>query len=144
MKIEWTAGDTYIIGKTKLNKTFKKVAGDIKWKDNKGELTIINPILEGGLEKGKITIDCTAEKINGDIQIDTCTIIIPKPTAEEAEADCKDEIETSFPTEWLDKYGTIEKDKAIKACIEYKRTTRPKLMQDYYEKYLEMTIEGAD
>jgi len=50
MKIEWTASDTYIIGKTNLNKTFKKVAGDIKWKDSKGELTIINPILEGGLE----------------------------------------------------------------------------------------------
>jgi len=144
MPIKWSVEDTYILGKVNLNKTFKKVADDIEWRNNKGELSIIHPILEGGVEKGKATIDCKAEKTNGEILIKTCTILIPRPTQEEAKSDCQDEIETSFPTEWLDKYGTIEKDEAIKACIEYKRSTKPKTMQEYYDEYLETIIEGED
>jgi len=144
MSIKWTESDAYILGEIILDKKFKKVVDSTKIKNKKGKITIINPILEGGIEKGKVTIDCNVEKRNGEILVNTCTIMIPRLTVEDAETECIDEIESSFPIEWLDKYGETEKNKAIKACIEYKRITQPERMKEYYEINLENEIEGWD
>lgn len=142
MTAKWKIEDTYILGEAAVNKSFDKVSGNIEWRGNKGKLSIVNPILEGGVEEGKVTVDCKVEKKNGKIHVETCTILISRPTEEEAKMNCQDEIETSYPTEWLHKYGTTKKEEAIKACIEYKRTTRPNEMRDIYDEYLESIIEG--
>jgi len=142
MIAKWKIEDTYILGEAAVNKSFDKVSGNIEWRGNKGKLSIVNPILEGGVEEGKVTVDCKVEKKNGKIHVETCTILISRPTEEEAKMNCQDEIETSYPTEWLHKYGTTKKEEAIKACIEYKRTTRPNEMRDIYDEYLESIIEG--
>ena len=143
MQIEWSAEEAYILGKATLNRQFKKLSDQAEWIDG-NRISIIHPILEEGVIKGKASITCNAEKRNGETYISECTIVIPKLTDEEAKLECEDEIETSYPTEWLDKYGEYRKEKAVKACIQYKTSERPDAMKKYYEKYLEAEIAGLE
>ena len=139
--MEWSDAEAYLIGKVVLNKHFDKLSDRAEWVDN-NKITITHPLTVDMIDKGEIVVTCKAEKRNGGAHISECTIVIPKIPEDEAKLDCEAEIESSYPIEWLDKYGEYEKDKAMKACIKYKTETIPNSLKEYYEKYLENEIAG--
>jgi len=142
---KWTIGEGYVHGEVVLDRKVKDVKwGKITWTNKKGRLIGHQDVYdESGLEKYKIEVDCVVEKVDDGILIHDCRVLIPRPTVEEAREECVAEVEMSYPTEWLEKYGEHEKEKAIQKCIETKRDEY-KAHKEYWETNIESKIETGE
>ena len=139
--MKWSDAEKYLIGEVAVNSQFDKLSDKVEWENN-NKITLKHPVVVDMITRGEVVVSCQAEKRNGGAHISECTVVIPKIPEDEAKLDCEAEIESSYPIEWLDKYGEYEKDKAMKACIKYKTGTIPNSLKEYYEKYLENEIAG--
>jgi len=141
--MKWSDAEKYLIGEVAVNSQFDKLSDKVEWENN-NKITLKHPVVVDMITRGEVVVSCQAEKRNGGAYISKCTIVIPKIGEDEAKMECKDEIESSYPIEWFDKYGVHERDKALEACIKYKTETIPNELKEYYEKYLINEIVGEE